>query len=299
MGDKKISNLLAIILMIIWGISYLSIKVVVTEIEPTLSAFYRFIISSTILFVIMKIKYPQEKILKEDRAKMALGGLFGVALYFFFENYSIYYTSASNVAILISSIPIFTLISQHIIFKEKITGKKLIGATLSVVGLVIVITAKHRVSLFSKGTLGDLMALGAAVIWVIYNIITSKYKGNYKSITITAYQSIWGCLFLSPSLLFSRLKVPSGKVIINVLFLAIFCSCIAYVLYIYCLEKLGATVINTYINLQPIISLISAWILLKESISIIQIVGSLIIILGVFFVSMGDKFNKEKFETMV
>lgn len=299
MNSKKTSNILAVVLMILWGMSYLSIKIVVTEIEPTLSAFYRFVISSTILFVVMKLKYPEEKILKEDRFRMALGGIFGVALYFLFENYSVYFTSASNVAILISSIPVFTLISQRIVFKERMTATKIIGATLSVIGIIVVVTAKEKVSLFSKGTFGDLMALGAAICWVIYNIITSKYKGKYKSITITTYQSLWGCLFLSPSLFFSQLKVPSGKVIINLLFLAVFCSCIAYVLYIYCLEKLGATIITTYINLQPIISLVSAWLILKESINITQIIGSSIIIIGVFFVSIGDKFNKEKFESMV
>lgn len=299
MEHKKTANLSAIIVMIIWGMSYLSIKVVVKEIEPTLSAFYRFLIASLILFIVLKIKYPEEKVLKEDKARMALGGLFGVTLYFLFENYSVYYTSASNVAILISSIPVFTLIAQRIIFKERLSTRKVIGASLSVIGIIIIITSKQRISLFSKGTFGDLMALGSALVWVIYNIITSRYKGNYKSITITAYQSLWGCLFLSPSLFFSQLRIPSGKVIVNLLFLGIFCSCIAYVLYIYCLDKLGATVITTYINLQPIISLISAYFILKENISIMQIVGSAIIISGVFFVSIGDKFDKEKFESMV
>lgn len=299
MEHKKIANISAVIVMIIWGISYLSIKIVVKEIEPTLSAFYRFFIASIILFITMKIKYPKEKILKEDKARMALGGLFGVTLYFLFENYSVYYTSASNVAILISSIPVFTLIAQRIIFKEKMGPRKIIGASLSVIGIIIIITSKQKISLFSKGTFGDLMALGAALVWVVYNIITSRYKGNYKSITITAYQSLWGCLFLSPSLFLSELRIPSGKVIINLLFLGIFCSCIAYVLYIYCLDKLGATVITTYINLQPIISLICAYLILKENISIMQIVGSAIIISGVFFVSIGDKFSKEKFESMI
>lgn len=299
MEHKKTANIAAIILMIIWGMSYLSIKVVVKEIEPTLSAFYRFIIASVILFLILKIKYPKEKILKEDRGRMALGGLFGVALYFLFENYSVYYTSASNVAILLSSIPVFTLISQRIIFKEKIRTFKAIGALLSVIGIIIIITSKNRISLFSKGTIGDLMALGAAFIWVIYNMITSRYKGNYKSITITAYQSLWGCLFLSPSIFFSALRMPSGKVILNLLFLGILCSCVGYVLYIYCLEKLGATIITTYINLQPIISLISAYFILKESINLLQIIGSIIIISGVFFVSLEDKFDKEKFESMI
>lgn len=296
---RKSANILAVFIMIMWGLSYLSIKIVVREINPALAAFYRFLISSVILCTFLKVRHQEEKVLKEDKLKMALGGLFGVSLYFFFENYSVLFTSASNVSILISSIPVFTLISQRIVFKEKMTPLKIIGACFSVIGIVIIVASKNKVSLFSEGTLGDIMALGAALCWVIYNVITSKFKGNYKSITVTTYQSIWGCIFLSPSLIFINTSVPSFKAISNLMYLAIFCSCIAYVMYIYCLEHLGATIITTYINLQPIISLISAAIILKEVIVLNQIIGCIIIVIGVFFVTMDDKFNLKKFKDMI
>lgn len=294
MNNKRFAHFLALIIMLVWGMSYLSIKVVVSEINPTVSAFYRFFIAAIILFIVLKVRFPQEKVLKEDRLRMALGGLFGVALYFFFENYSVFFTSASNVAILISTIPIFTLLSQRIIFKEKLTLYKVIGATLSVIGIIIIIASKERISLFSTGTLGDLMALGAALCWVVYNVVTSKFKGNYKSITVTTYQAIWGCIFLSPSLLFYKATIPSRNVVLNLLFLSVFCSCIAYAIYIYCLPKLGATVLTTYINLQPIVSLISAKLLLQEEVTIYQVFGSLIIIAGVFIVSFGEKLKINK-----
>jgi drug/metabolite transporter (DMT)-like permease len=295
MNNKKLAHVIALVIMLIWGVSYLSIKVVVLEINPVLAAFYRFLISSIILYILLKLKYPGEKVLKEDRYKMALGGLFGVALYFFLENYSIFYTTASNVAILVSSIPVFTLLSQRLIFKEQLTSWKITGAILSAIGILVIIASKEKISLFSKGTLGDLMALASALSWVVYNIITSKFKGKYKSITITTYQGIWGCLFLSPSLIFAKAEFPSLKVSLNLIFLAIFCSCIGYILYIYCLEHLGATILSTYINLQPIISLAAAYILLKESVNLNQITGCLIIIIGVTLVSFGDRFVIKSF----
>ncbi|SUY46757.1 membrane spanning protein [Clostridium putrefaciens] len=299
MQNKKVYHGLAILLMFIWGLSYLSIKVVVSEIEPTLVAFYRFLIASIILYTIMKLKYPEEKVLKEDKLKMMIGGFFGVALYFFFENYAVSFTSASNVSILISSIPIFTLLSQRIIFKEKLTTFKILGATLSVIGIIIVVSSKDKVNLFSSGTLGDLMALGAAISWVIYNIVTSKFKGEYKSITISAYQTIFGTIFLSPALLISKPTMPSNLAIINILYLSIACSVAGYIIYIFCLKKLGPTVITTYINLQPIISLSASALILKESVAFIQVIGSIIIITGVFLVNFEDKFSKKTFEKSI
>jgi len=294
--NKKLPHLMAITLMVIWSLSYLSIKVIVEEVSPTLSAFYRFLLAAIILFVILKVKYPEEKVLKEDKLKLALGGLFGVAIYFIFENYSVAYTSASNVAILIASIPVFTLLSQRIIYKEKMTYGKIFGATLSLIGIIIIIASKERVSLFSKGSIGDLMALGAVFSWIIYNMVCSNFKGNYKSITITTYQIIWGALFLSPSIFFGSVQMPSTKVVLNIVFLSIMCSCIGYIVYVYCLKELGATIITTYINLQPIMSLIAAAIILNEVITIWQVVGCAIIIMGVTLVSLDGKFNFRTFK---
>jgi drug/metabolite transporter (DMT)-like permease len=289
--NKKMPHLMAIMLMVMWSLSYLSIKVISEEVSPTLSAFYRFALAAIILIIILKIKYPQEKILKEDKLKLALGGLFGVGIYFIFENYAVAYTSASNVAILIASIPIFTLFSQGIIYKEKMTYGKVVGATLSLVGIIIIVVSKERVSLFSKGSIGDLMALGAVFSWIIYNMVCSNFKGHYRSLTITAYQIVWGALFLSPSIFFSALQMPSTKVVLNIVFLSIFCSCIGYVVYVYCLKELGATIITTYINLQPIMSIIAAAVILKEAITIWQVIGCSVIIVGVTLVSFDGKFN--------
>lgn len=296
MKSNKMPHLMAIVLMVIWSLSYLSIKVVVGDMDPILSAFYRFMLAAIILFVILKVKYPKEKVIKKDKLKFALGGLFGVAIYFMFENYSVAYTSASNVAILIATIPMFTLFSQRVIYKEKLTYGKIIGATLSLFGIFIIIAAKGRVNLFSQGSIGDLMALGAVFSWIIYNIVCSNFKGNYKVITITTYQIIWGAVFLSPSLFFNKLQIPSTIVLFNLLYLAIFCSFFGFIIYVYCLKELGATVITAYINLQPIISLIAAAIILGEVVTIWQVTGCIVIIAGVTLVSLDGKFDFVKFK---
>ena len=97
----------------------------------------------------------------------------------------------------------------------------------------------------------------------------------------------------------SPFKIPSNLALANLGFQAIFCTCIGYVIYVYCLEKLGATVISTYINLQSIVTIIAAAILINEKVSLWQIIGSIIIILGVFLVSYGSKFNMKKFQELI
>lgn len=286
MKGKRSAEILGLGLITIWGISYLSIKVVVEEMNPILSAFYRFLLAAGIMLAILKWKCPGEKILKEDRLKIATGGLLGVAAYFILENYSILFTSASNVSVLIASIPVFTILSQRVFFKERMSPARMAGSILSIAGIVVVMASKNGLSLFSKGMLGDFMALGAALCWVLYSVVSRNLKGGYKSLTVTTYQIVWGCVFLSPSLLLETGRVPSPMVLANLAFLAVFCSAAGYVIYIHCLEKLGATAIAAFINLQPIVSIVSAALLLREEITAGQMIGSGIILLGVSMVTL-------------
>ena len=92
--------------------------------------------------------------------------------------------------------------------------------------------------------------------------------------------------------------MPSTKVVLNLVFLSIFCSCIGYIVYIYCLKQLGATIITTYINLQPIMSLIAAAVILNEVITVWQVIGCTIIIIGVTLVSLDGKFNFKKLKVV-
>lgn len=286
------NHLLALLCMIIWGASYPVIKIVVSEVDPTLSAFYRFALASIILYIVQKIRFKDLKIVKEDRIRFALGGFFGVGLYFFLENYAITFTTASNVSILIASIPIFTLISQRIVFKEKITLNKMLGVILSFIGILLVVTAQGGIDLSSKNTLGNILAILAALSWVAYNMVTYKFKGKYNSVTITTYQMIWGTIFLSPSLTWAEKSIPSTKAILGILYLTLFCSLVAYLIYIRVLKALGATVLTTYINIQPIISLILAYIFLNENITLKQLLGSSVILIGVLFVNYTKKLEK-------
>lgn len=288
--NKKVQyHLLAIFLMILWGLSYLSIKVVVSEIDPGVSALYRFLLATFILYFYHKFKVGKVNILKKDKINLAFAGLIGVSLYFYFENYAVNFTSAANVAIILSSIPLFTFTIRGLFYKEKFSPIKIFGAILSCIGLIIIVASKDRVSLFSKGTVGDLMTIGAALSWVIYGLITSKLEGNYSSLTITTYQSIWGTIFLIPSIFIGGIHPISMLASVNLLFLSVGCTCFGYIAYVVCLKNLGDTVINTYVNLQPIVSIVSAYFLLGEAITLYQIIGSSIIIFGIFFVSLPNR----------
>ena len=284
---KYMPHVAAVSLMVIWGLSYLSIKFVVNEIDPILSAFYRFAISSAIMGLFLLKK--RTKVHKADRIRFMLGGLFGVASYFTFQNIGVSLTTTGNVAIILSTIPIFTLVVNSVMMKKKLSMEKLVGIMLSIVGIAFIILSKDRVALFSSGTLGDILVFGSAISWVIYTLILSHLHGQYTPMEASFYSNIWGVLFLSPILLFTGFQPLSSTGTFHLLYLAVVCTFIGYNLYIYSLKALGEVRITTYINLQPVVSLTASIFILKEATYPMQILGAAIIIAGVFLVNKKER----------
>lgn len=125
MNKNKMMPLIAIIVTsCIWGLSFLSIKVTIGVLPPMTLALSRFVVASVLLAIFFKIKEKNVKLKKEDIPMMALAGILGVTVYFYFENNGIKLIPASNASIIIAAIPVFTLIFETIVFKTKLTLKK-------------------------------------------------------------------------------------------------------------------------------------------------------------------------------
>lgn len=260
-------------------------KIIVTEINPLLAALYRYLLASVILSIIFFSTGRKIRILKEDRIYMIIMGIFGVSLYFIFENVGVKHTTTANVALILATIPVFTLILENIKNKNKSTKTQIIGVMLSVIGIALIVLVKDKISLSLKNTFGDMMVLLSSLSWVIYTFVIGKLKGKYDGIELTFYTSIFGTIFLIPILFFVKVQPVSNIVGLNLIYLALVCSGITFIMYLWTLKILGPVVVNTYINVQPIVSVLISIFVLKEKIYPMQLFGALIIMLGVYLVN--------------
>lgn len=288
MNNKRLYANIAILLTILfWGVSASSNKIVLREVPPATLALIRFIIASVVLFILNIRMNPEVKLQRADVKKMILGGTIGVTVYFIFENYGLRFISAANATILLASIPLFTVVIEGIVFKKKIGTKKMLGVILSLLGVILVIGNSISVDKGPDVIIGTLLMLGAALSWVIYSLINKSLDGSYPTIFLSTYQSIIGGLFLIPFALLERKEWQPISLIswVNILYLALFCSALCYILYLYALKHLGPSQTNVYINLMPFIGVIAAFLILGERLYSLQLLGGLIIILGIFVVN--------------
>ncbi|WP_242876309.1 DMT family transporter [Desulfosporosinus hippei] len=281
------ANLAMLAVIIVWGISYVSIKVAVVEIPPITMALIRFAMASLMLWIIIQRVEPQAKLHKSDLPKMILGGIFGITLYFIFENIGVKFSTATNASLIVSVVPVITIVLDVLFFKGRLSFLKLLGVIIAVGGSYLAVTGNGSVELNSSHFLGNLLMILAMLSWAFFTLVNKSLQGKYSGLFLTTYQTIFGTLFFIPlSLLeYKEWKPFSLTALSNLLFLAVFCSVVGYLLYIYALKRLDVALTTIYLNLIPVVGVLSGYLFLKESILPIQLIGGLITLLAIVIIN--------------
>jgi drug/metabolite transporter (DMT)-like permease len=233
-----------------------------------------------------------ERIEKTDLPKFFLLALFEPFLYFIGENFSMHFVDASFAAIMIALLPIVNPIALHIFNKDKIGWNLLFGAVISVIGIMIMSTnPEGEIKISWQGTLLLLLAVFAGSG---YSVILSRLINKYNPITITTTQNIVGILYFLPCLLIFDLDKISSVVwtkdaILSLVFLAIFCSAGAFMLYSYSAKLLSVIKVSIFTNAIPVVTIIVAIILGQELFSFLKVLGILIVVSGLLLSQFGFK----------
>ena len=130
-SNKTLANLAMLFTVVCWGISFISIKVVVNEIPPITTACFRFLITSIFLWIALHKIVPKHHLTVEIMPKLALGGLLGITLYFCCENTGIKLTTASNASLITALVPILAIGLDVIFFKSKLSLSKICGIIIA------------------------------------------------------------------------------------------------------------------------------------------------------------------------
>ena len=284
MKKKGVYYLIAIIVIFIWSITFISTKILLNKLNPAEIMFYRYIIAYISLILVYpkfhKSSGPKEEIL------FLLTGIFGGTLYFLSENYALKFSLASNVGLLVASAPLLTAMIAHILMKdEKVEKGWYIGALVALIGVALVVFNGQFI--LKLNPLGDFLAIFAAFSWAIYSILIKKIGNLYNSIYITRKVFFYSIITMIPTLFFtgSKLEIEvllDSSVILNLLFLGILASSICFVLWNKVIMVIGVVKSNNFIYLIPFVTMIASAIMLKENIKFISILGGVLIILGVY-----------------
>jgi len=287
MGDQKLlkGNLSALITIIVWAATFISIKLLLKDFSPIEIMLYRLVLAYLVLLAASPrfVKYNN---LKEELLFFG-AGLCGVTLYFIFQNTALSLTVASNVSILISISPFFTAIfSRFFVKEEQFHSNFFVGFGVSIIGIFLI--SFNGNFILKLNPVGDVLAILSAVVWAMYSLIMKRISTlNYNTIQFTRKIFFYGLLLLIPFLKLFDFQLDLSRFssvpnLLNILFLGIGASALCYVTWNYAVSVLGAVKTSVYIYLIPIITIIISAIVLREKITLVAMLGVLLILFGLY-----------------
>ena len=287
-------HLSALITILIWGTTFISTKVLLSDFQPVEILFFRLIIGLLALFLI----YPrrlQGTTLRQEFT-FAAAGLCGICLYYLLENIALTYTMASNVGVIISVAPFFTAILSHLFLKkeEKMGAGFFIGFVVAMVGIVLISSNGASLQL---NPLGDVLALLAAFIWACYSILSRRISEyEYNTILTTRRIFCYGILFMIPAMFLFDFKPGLQRFadpvhLLNLLFLGLGASALCFVTWNSAVKLLGAVKTSVYIYLVPVITVAASFLILHEPLTWATCAGT-ILTLGGLLLSQKKQFKK-------
>lgn len=257
---------------------------------PTLLMMRAFIACLFFLTLIPVRKMKLPKIDKKDKWQIVLLGLLNVPMNQFLFFTSLKYTSAPNVALAYALSPAFVLLISVFFLKEKASWMKSLGIGIAFLGTTLILFEKGF-DFSSDNFLGINLAILASISWAFYTMLGKKFVNKYGAIYTNLLAMVIGFFMFIP--IFFYVKAPYNYFDFNIyqwlqiLYLGIFTSGIAYILWYYALKKIDASKVSVFNNIQPVLTTILAILFLNQQISVPFVFGGLLTITGVIVTQRG------------
>ena len=280
---KLLGHIFAFVTITIWSLAFVSNKALLAYISPIENMILRFFIA----YILLLVLYPHLKTIKsiKDELHFALLGFMGIFIYFILENFALKFTQAANVGLYMGAIPIFTAIVAHFLTKDEELNKFVwLGFLVSLIGMSLILFDSSKFELRLKG---DLLALLGALTFAIYSVAVKLAPKGYHYIVITRKSFLYGLIFMLIYYValhksFNVKALTQSVVILNILYLGVISSGLAFILWQQGIERIGSIKASNYIYLVPLITAIAGVIFLREIMSLKMIIGALLIIAGLY-----------------
>ena len=303
MISKCINSLSVALVIMIWGVTFASTRALLVDFSSLEILVLRFSLAWAALWSIERLRDIAKVGNWRNEWIFAAMGFTGIVAYQFLENCAIYYTNASNVAILVSFGPIVTALMAQVLTKERqLSARLVVGSLIAVCGVSLV--SLNGIVEFELRPLGDMMALCAMASWGLYSILIDVANERKINPLVAVRRSFgWSLIMMIPIAIWGMTESGicaldgSFAVIVdagvnaerfsdlvnwmNIAFLGLLASAASFVLWSAVCRVLGVVKTTISLYLTPIVGVIFAAVFLGEKITILEVVGGGVILVGV------------------
>jgi len=292
MKKEFLGTILAILTAIVSGFAIIANKAFVVDMDPMVFTSIRALFIGIAFFIISSIqcKFNYKKFKRVPWKYLIFIGLIGGAFAFLFFFTGLKFTTGGRAAFLHKTLPIYVMIFAFLFLKEKISKKHVFALILMFIGLILITSSEINPTLLWRDpSLGDLLIILATIFWGVENTIAkhAMIKGGSNFI-ISFGRMFFGAIFLFGMILFfgnfdlffylTTQQIISIFVSTLILFDYVF-------LWYYSIKLINVSKAASFLLLAPVVSLILGVSILEEPLPIIQLIGSVFILIGAYIVS--------------
>ena len=293
--NRYFYHLVAFVVIAIWGSTFVFTKLLLLGGLTAAQIFIlRFIIAYALLLgycLVRGIRWVADS--WHDELLMAALGVTGGSLYFLTENSSMNYTTTTNTSIIVSLCPLFASAIIGLFYKtERLSRLQAFGTLMAAAGVIVVVMNGHFVLHLSPR--GDLLAFAACLCWALYSLLMIPANARYDTVFVTRKVFFYGLLSMIPYyIIYPELNIhlvlQHPQLLWNLLFLGCIASMLCFLTWNWVLKKLGAVVATNYVYLNPVTTIIFAWSLLGEPITLWFLLGTILVLMGMFLADRKKK----------
>jgi len=293
MNKQLQGHLMALAAVLIWGMTFISSKVLVGLLDPYWYIVIRFGLAWFFLFLFSP--KPLKLLDKKTEWTVILCGIAGVTAYYIFQNVALIHSTASNTGVITASSPLFTALILWAF------GRRVKLSPLFFLGFVQCIGGVFAISFNGGGTglhlLGDTFALAAAIAWGVYCVLILGAEGaGLTEAQTTRKVFFWGTLITVPFALVLGEPVPlttftQGGLIFwgNLFFVSFFSAALCYLFWGKAINLIGSVTTSVYLYLIPVVSVIGSALILHEPVNWITAAAIAAILVGLVFSQKGNQ----------
>lgn len=274
------------VVYIVWGSTYLAIRLVVETMPPLLTAGARFLTAGALIYAVLVLTRGPG-VLRRGRGELLGAGFVGIAL--LLGGNGLVMLGERDVpsglaALIIAVVPLWVVVLR-LLNAERVRRGTLIGVVIGFAGVAVLVVTRGVTG--SVAPLGMLLLVGSGASWAIGSYYSRRVELPSDPFVSTAIQSLLGGLalvtvgLLAGELGLLRVAVFSERSLLGFVYLVIFGSILAYTAYTWLLQHAPVSKVATYAYVNPVVAILLGWLVLGEDVNASILAGGAMIVLAV------------------
>jgi drug/metabolite transporter (DMT)-like permease len=281
--------------MVLWAANFIVVKSAVAVLPPVGFTFLRFSLASLTLLALLRWREGSIRMPARDLAAICALGALGFGIYQILWTTGLTTVAAGDSALIIASTPVLVAFLAVLARSDVLTPAKLVGGIVSFAGVALVVSSGQGLSL-GGSLVGEAITLLAAICWAFYTAFGAPFLRRYSPLRATAWATVAGTLVLSPIAATQLATADLGAaltpaVLLAILYSGFLAAGISNVIVSNGIKVVGPTRTAAYQFLVPALAVVFAFIFLSEPIRAGQVIGGVVIVVGVLITRGGAPFR--------